>query len=585
MGAPRRWIKQLLGLKKSEKIVSSEEENSSGNVGKSWNQSKPSIEPEKGRYENELNENVDTEFEDANWQWEMDQSGGAPSTSLQAKNAAQLSEDPPAVSPRVQNAPQQQPQEDWREEWMGVYAKEGNFKSALDSPNSPEEQSAARLDDDAVEGWATPDVREMFESDPDPISPHSSSLEVEYAALDAEDANFLSALEEDGNMQEESAARCIQTAIRGFLLPNEAPKTDTRLPMSEESAAIRIQTIYRGFMARRAFRAIRGLARLQALVKGHTVKRQAAIALRCIQALVKVQAHSRAKHVKTALENQSVQKKLIQQLEVEAPAKRPEYIQNGWCNKVGSAAEIRARWQKRQEAAAKREKARAYALARQWQAGIRQQPQPQPQPQHQQQQEQPQQEATPAGFPSVKTEWGWNWLERWMAVRPWETDILDDASLRDGTKSPTSERVSLVNVPTSPLTERKPLSSIGNGKTIPRFNITIEKSSSPRRLSAALETPTTPVSSRSPRTPMKAIGSRSFSTPRERSNLSDFQDKKRLSLPGTMHGARLLAQSAVNSPRTRSPRTESPRVQSPQKAGNPRSKLNGNDVKPSKLSR
>lgn len=66
------------------------------------------------------------------------------------------------------------------------------------------------------------------------------------------------------------------------------------------------------------------MARLQALVKGNTVKRQAAIALRCIQALVKVQVHSRAKHVRSTLQNQSVQKKLIQQLEVEAPAKKPE---------------------------------------------------------------------------------------------------------------------------------------------------------------------------------------------------------------------------------------------------------------------
>ncbi|KAL1544543.1 protein IQ-DOMAIN 5-like isoform X1 [Salvia divinorum] len=584
MGVPRRWIKQLLGLKKSEKIVSSEDENISGNAGKS-NHSKLSVEPEKGRFENELNENVDTEFEDAIWQWEMDHSG-APSTSLEAKKSAQLSEEPPSVSPRVQNASEQQPQEDWREEWMGVYAMEGNFQSTLDSPNSPEEQSAAQLDDDAVEGWATPDVRELLESDPDPISPLSGSLELEYAAPDAEHANFMSALdtsnlEEDQNIQEELATRSIQTAIRGFLVQNES-KTKTQLPMNEELAAIRIQAVFRRFMARRAFRAIKGVARLQALVKGNTVKRQAAIALRCIQALVKVQAHSRAKHVRSTLENQSVQKKLIQQLEVEAPAKKPQFVQytqNGWCDKVGSAADIRARWKKRQEAAAKREKARAYALARQWQAGIRQQPQ-------QQQQQQPprqQEEATPAGFPTVKSEWGWNWLERWMAVRPWETDLLDDAGIRDGTKSPTLEQVALVDVPTSSLTDRKPLSSIGNGKPIPRFNTTIEKGPSPRNLAAALVTPT-PVSSRNLRTPIKssatsrsAVGTRSFSTPKERSNLADFQDKKRLSLPGTVHGAKLVAQTAVSS----RPRTQS----KSQKPGGSRSKLNGNDVRPSKLSR
>ncbi|XP_041992631.1 protein IQ-DOMAIN 5-like isoform X1 [Salvia splendens] len=563
MGAPRRWINKLLGLKKSEKIASSEKENKPGSAGK-INKSKPSVEPEKGRYGNESKENVETDFEDANWQWEMEHSG-PPSTSHQEKNAARLSEDRPVQK----YAAQQQPREDWREEWMGAYAKEGNFTSAPDSPNSPEEQTAGeQLEDDGTEGWATPDVRYMFEPDADPVSPHSSSPEVE-------DANFMSDL--DASNFEEWANICMQNAVRGYVGQYE---TKTRQRMNEEWAAICIQAVYRGFRTRRAFRAVKGLTRLQALVNGHTLKRQTSIALRCIQALVKVQAHSRAKHAGSTLENQSVQKKLMQQLEVEAPAKKPgvlPYTQNGWCDKAGSAAEIRARWRKRQEAAAKREKARTYALARQWQAGIRQQPQQQ---QQKQQQHEKEQEATPTGVPTVKTEWGWKWLDRWMSVRPWEMDFFDDTSLRDGMKSPTSERFALVDAPTSRLTERKPLSSTGNGKPMPRFNITIEKSPSARRLATGLETPISPVSSRSPRTPVKnsapsrpGLGSRSFSTPRERSSLSDFQDKKRLSLPGPMHGARLLAQTAVNSPRIQSPRT-------PQKLGGSRS----NDVKSSKLS-
>lgn len=124
-----------------------------------------------------------------------------------------------------------------------------------------------------------------------------------------------------------------------------------------------------------------------------------------------------------------------------------------------------------------------------------------------------------------------------MAVRPWET-VSDDVGVRDGTKSPTKEQVALVDVPTSSLTERKPLSSIGNGKPVPRFNTTTERGPSSRKVAAALVTPT-PASSRNPRTSIKnaatsrsAVGARSFSNPKERSNLSDIQDKKRLSLPG-----------------------------------------------------
>ncbi|XAR54418.1 hypothetical protein NMG60_11029534 [Bertholletia excelsa] len=65
-------------------------------------------------------------------------------------------------------------------------------------------------------------------------------------------------------------------------------------------AAIRIQTAFRGYLARKALRALRGLVKLQAIIRGHSVRRQAVTTLKCLQSVVNIQSQVCARRIQMA---------------------------------------------------------------------------------------------------------------------------------------------------------------------------------------------------------------------------------------------------------------------------------------------
>ncbi|XP_061346585.1 protein IQ-DOMAIN 31 isoform X2 [Gastrolobium bilobum] len=68
--------------------------------------------------------------------------------------------------------------------------------------------------------------------------------------------------------------------------------------MKQEEAATKAQAAFRGYLARRAFWALKGIIRLQALIRGHLVRRQATATLCCMYGIVKLQALVRGGRVR-----------------------------------------------------------------------------------------------------------------------------------------------------------------------------------------------------------------------------------------------------------------------------------------------
>ncbi|MQL70636.1 hypothetical protein Taro_002930 [Colocasia esculenta] len=123
-----------------------------------------------------------------------------------------------------------------------------------------------------------PDIEKGTQSD----VPRAEQITmVECVGADKQGSAVVNASTDPGKSREEQAAIRAQAAFRGYLI-----------------------TVFDGFqlMARRAFRALKGIIRLQALIRGHLVRRQAVATLHCMWGIVKFQAIVRGRTVRRDIE-------------------------------------------------------------------------------------------------------------------------------------------------------------------------------------------------------------------------------------------------------------------------------------------
>ncbi|WCJ26651.1 IQ-domain 17 [Euphorbia peplus] len=173
------------------------------------------------------------------------------------------------------------------------------------------------------------------------------------------------------------------------------------------AAAIVIQTAFRGYLARRALRALRGLVKLQALVRGHNVRKQAKLTLKCMQALVRVQ--DRVRYQRARLSHEGTTKstfsdndsfRLLQDIRRRRSLSRDiSTILDEWDETPYTNEEIESIVEGQKEAALKRENALAYAFSNQiWRS-----------------------RRSPSAGEEKEMNERTKWLDRWMATKQWET--------------------------------------------------------------------------------------------------------------------------------------------------------------------
>ncbi|XP_021609693.2 protein IQ-DOMAIN 11 isoform X2 [Manihot esculenta] len=128
----------------------------------------------------------------------------------------------------------------------------------------------------------------------------------------------------------------------------------------QEIAALKIQAAFRGYLARKALRALKGIVKLQAIIRGRNVRRQAMNTLKCLQSIVNIQSQVCAKRIQMAEgtcacdENKQFQSDKIIRVDTNS--------QKRWDGSILTKEEVDTLFLSKKEAAVKRERIKEYAF-------------------------------------------------------------------------------------------------------------------------------------------------------------------------------------------------------------------------------